>query len=108
MGDGDSETPVTTPRIAQVLLPIRLPEAFDYDEPAGMNLAVGDMVAAPLGPRLLRGVVVGLRDAAGGNRPLRPVAEPVAVTERPLDDALMKLDVLPCAERTGLKTCPYG
>src|SRR5437899_13057412 len=60
-------------RIASVLLPMPLPEAFDYAEPEGMGLDVGDIVAAPLGPRLLRGVVVGLRDAAGGNRPLKPV-----------------------------------
>ena len=60
-------------RIASVLLPLPLPEAFDYAEPDGMSLEVGDQVAAPLGPRLLRGVVVGLREAAGGNRPLKPV-----------------------------------
>ncbi|MFN3521041.1 MAG: primosomal protein N' [Phenylobacterium sp.] len=60
-------------RIASVLLPMPLPEAFDYAEPEGMELGVGDQVAAPLGPRLLRGVVVGLRDATGGNRPLKPV-----------------------------------
>ncbi|HVI31879.1 primosomal protein N' [Phenylobacterium sp.] len=62
-------------RIASVLLPMPLPEAFDYAEPEGMALAVGDQVAAPLGPRLLRGVVVALREGAGGNRPLKPVAE---------------------------------
>ncbi|MFN3512890.1 MAG: primosomal protein N' [Phenylobacterium sp.] len=61
-------------RIASVLLPMPLPEAFDYAEPEGMGLEVGDQVAAPLGPRLLRGVVTGLREAAGGNRPLKPVA----------------------------------
>jgi len=60
-------------RIASVLLPMPLPEAFDYAEPEGMGLEVGDQVAAPLGPRLLRGVVVALREAAGGNRPLKPV-----------------------------------
>jgi primosomal protein N' (replication factor Y) len=60
-------------RIASVLLPMPLPEAFDYAEPEGMSLELGDQVAAPLGPRLLRGVVVGLREAAGGNRPLKPV-----------------------------------
>lgn len=60
-------------RIASVLLPMPLPEAFDYAEPDGMDLSVGDQVAAPLGPRLLRGVVVGLREAAGGNRPLKPL-----------------------------------
>ncbi|MBS0362226.1 MAG: DEAD/DEAH box helicase, partial [Proteobacteria bacterium] len=60
-------------RIASVLLPMPLPEAFDYAEPEGMDLQVGDQVAAPLGPRLLHGVVVGLRDGAGHNRPLKAV-----------------------------------
>ncbi|MBU1375282.1 MAG: primosomal protein N' [Alphaproteobacteria bacterium] len=62
-------------RIASVLLPMPLPEAFDYAEPEGMDLAPGDQVAVPLGPRLIRGVVVQVRDALGGNRPLKPVAE---------------------------------
>jgi len=62
-------------RIVSVLLPMPLPEAFDYAEPEGMDLGLGDIVAAPLGPRLLRGVVTALRDGAGGNRPLKPVAE---------------------------------
>ena len=62
-------------RIAAVLLPLPLPEAFDYAEPDGMGLAVGDHVAVPLGPRMTRGVVAALRDGAGHNRPLKPVAE---------------------------------
>ena len=62
-------------RIASVLIPMPLPEAFDYAEPEGMDLAAGDQVAVPLGPRLIRGVVTALREAAGGNRPLKPVAE---------------------------------
>ncbi|MBL8554460.1 MAG: primosomal protein N' [Phenylobacterium sp.] len=62
-------------RIASVLIPMPLPEAFDYAEPEGMGLEAGDQVAVPLGPRLIRGVVTGLRDATGGNRPLKPVAE---------------------------------
>jgi primosomal protein N' (replication factor Y) (superfamily II helicase) len=62
-------------RIASVLIPsLPLPEAFDYAEPEDMALAVGEVVAVPLGPRLVRGAVVGLRDAAGGNRPLKAVA----------------------------------
>ncbi|MDO9337807.1 MAG: primosomal protein N' [Caulobacter sp.] len=61
-------------RIASVLLPMPLPEAFDYAEPEGMDLAVGDQVAAPLGPRLMRGVVTQVRDGTGGNRPLKPIA----------------------------------
>src|SRR6185437_9347253 len=60
-------------RIASVLLPMPLPEAFDYAEPEGMELSVGDQVAAPLGPRLLRGVVVELREAHGGNRKLKEI-----------------------------------
>jgi primosomal protein N' (replication factor Y) len=61
-------------RIAAVLLPLPLPEAFDYGVPADMTLAVGDIVAAPLGPRVLRGVVTGLRAAGEGGRTLRPLA----------------------------------
>ncbi|MBW8816287.1 MAG: primosomal protein N' [Caulobacterales bacterium] len=65
-------------RIASVLIPMPLPEAFDYAEPEGMGLEPGDQVSVPLGPRLIRGVVVQLREALGGNRPLKPVAERLA------------------------------
>ncbi|MGH6970577.1 MAG: primosomal protein N', partial [Caulobacteraceae bacterium] len=61
-------------RIVSVLIPLPLPEAFDYAEPEGIGLEVGDVVATPLGPRVVRGVVVGLRDAGGVNRALKPVA----------------------------------
>jgi primosomal protein N' (replication factor Y) len=60
-------------RIASILLPLPLPEAFDYAEPEGMELAVGDQVAAPLGPNVMRGVVAAIRDGAGVNRPLKAV-----------------------------------
>ena len=60
-------------RIAQVLLPLPLPEAFDYAEPEGMELKVGDLVAVPLGPRQVSGAVVAIKDAHGHNRPLKPV-----------------------------------
>ena len=63
------------PRIASILLPLPLPEAFDYAEPEGMALAIGEQVVVPLGPRMLAGVVTSLRDAAGHNRPLKPVME---------------------------------
>ena len=62
-------------RVASILLPLPLPEAFDYAEPEGMGLSIGDQVVAPLGPQRLIGVVVALRDAAGHNRPLKPVLE---------------------------------
>jgi len=60
--------------VATVLLPLPLPEAFDYAADDELGLSVGDHVAAPLGPRLVRGVVVALRDGAGVNRPLKSVA----------------------------------
>ncbi len=64
------------PRLAQVLLPLPLPEAFDYAVPDEMGaLAPGDHVAAPLGPRVVRGVVLSVRDAQGVNRPLKPLIE---------------------------------
>ncbi|MFC3071407.1 primosomal protein N' [Phenylobacterium soli] len=75
-------------RIASVLLPLPLPEAFDYAEPEGMELQVGDQVAAPLGPNLMRGVVTGLRDGAGHNRPLKAVQarlEEPALPEKTLE-----------------------
>ena len=62
-------------RIASVILPLPLPEAFDYAEPDGMGLEVGDLVIAPLGPQRLLGVVSGLKEAAGHNRPLKPILE---------------------------------
>jgi primosomal protein N' (replication factor Y) len=80
-----------SPRIASVLLPMPLPEAFDYAEPEGMGLAVGDQVAAPLGPRLLRGVVTALRDGTGGNRPLKPI-------DRRLDDPPLPANTLAFVE----------
>ena len=62
-------------RIASVLLPLPLPEAFDYAEPDGMGLGLGDQVVVPLGPRMMAGVVVELREQHGQNRPLKPVLE---------------------------------
>ena len=60
--------------IARVMLPLPLPEAFDYAADEAMGLAVGDHVAAPLGPRTVRGVVTELRDGHGVNRALKPLA----------------------------------
>ncbi|WP_333805771.1 primosomal protein N' [Phenylobacterium sp.] len=61
-------------RIVSVLLPLPLPEAFDYEEPEGLGLSVGEQVAVPLGARLAPGVVTAVREGAGGNRPLKPVS----------------------------------
>ncbi|MBV9510239.1 MAG: primosomal protein N', partial [Caulobacteraceae bacterium] len=62
-------------RVASVLLPLPLPEAFDYAEPEGMTLSPGDQVIAPLGPRRVAGVVLSVREQPGQNRPLKPVLE---------------------------------
>jgi len=75
------------PFVARVLLPLPLPEAFDYAVPEEISLSVGDHVAAPLGPRLVRGVVTELRDAHGVNRPLKPIAAR-------LDDAALPANTL--------------
>ena len=60
-------------RIAQVLLPLPLPEAFDYEAPDELGVAPGAHVCVPLGPRLSHGVVVETRDGFGVNRPLKAV-----------------------------------
>jgi primosomal protein N' (replication factor Y) len=70
----DSEKAASGGRIVSVLLPLPLPEPFDYVEPVGMRLDEGDLVGVPLGPRTVIGVVSGLRNASGANRPLKPVA----------------------------------
>ena len=74
-------------RIAEVLLPLPVPEAFDYAEPEGMDLSPGALVTVPLGTRTLMGVVAGLRDGTGGNRPLKPVLE--RLPEPPLPPATL-------------------
>jgi len=43
-----------------VRLPLPLTDAYDYRVPAGLTLAAGDFVRAPLGPRRMAGVVWGL------------------------------------------------
>jgi primosomal protein N' (replication factor Y) len=60
-------------RVAQVLIPMPLPEAFDYEAPEGMALEPGDLVAVPLGPRQIAGAVLSVREVPGLNRPLKPV-----------------------------------
>jgi primosomal protein N' (replication factor Y) len=45
------------PETVDVLLPTVFDRALSYRAPAGLELRPGDLVAAPLGPRLLMGVV---------------------------------------------------
>ena len=58
-------------RVASVLLPLPLSEAFDYAVPDGMALEPGEHVVVPLGPRRVRGLVTEVRETTGSNRRLR-------------------------------------
>jgi len=44
-------------RVVDVLVPVALDQAYSYRVPAGLELAPGDVVAVPLGPRECLGVV---------------------------------------------------
>ena len=60
-------------KVASVLIPLPVPEAFDYEAPEGMTLTRGDQVAVPLGPRLIRGVVSEVFETTGSNRRLKAI-----------------------------------
>ena len=62
-------------KVASVLLPLAVPEPFDYEVPGALDVSVGDQVAVPLGPRVIRGVVAEVRDIPGQNRPLKAICE---------------------------------
>ena len=59
--------------IAEVLLPLGLEGAYSYRVPAGLDLAVGDFVVVPLGPRQVIGVVWALTSEASTEKKLRDV-----------------------------------
>lgn len=60
-------------KVASVLIPLPVAEAFDYEAPEGLDVARGDQVAVPLGPRLLRGIVSEVRETTGSNRRLKAI-----------------------------------
>lgn len=62
-------------KVASVLIPLPVPEAFDYEVPEEIDLVRGDQVAVPLGPRLMRGVVAEVRETTGSNRRLKAVEQ---------------------------------
>ncbi len=75
-------------KLASVLIPLPVPEAFDYEVPEALTLARGDQVAVPLGPRLMRGIVSEVRETTGSNRRLKAVdsrLEDPALPERTVD-----------------------
>src|SRR3954454_20714207 len=70
-------------RRVAVLLPLPLPEAYDYKVPAGMDLGEGDYVEVPLGPRHLLGVVWGSCAGEAADSKLRPVSKRFALPPMP-------------------------
>ena len=60
-------------KVASVLIPLPVHEAFDYEVVDGLELARGDQVSVPLGPRLMRGIVAEVRETTGSNRRLKAV-----------------------------------
>jgi len=60
-------------RRASVLLPLPLAEPYDYLVPDGMEVAAGDWVEVPLGPRRLVGVVRGEGGGAVADGLLKPI-----------------------------------
>ncbi len=62
------------PRIADVLIPVAVDTAYSYQAPAGLDLAEGDFVEAPLGARMTIGVVWSLRPVPAGASNLKSVA----------------------------------
>lgn len=60
-------------KVASVLIPLPVHEAFDYEVPEALTVVRGDQVAVPLGPRLIRGVVAEVRETTGSNRRLKAI-----------------------------------
>jgi primosomal protein N' (replication factor Y) len=54
-------------RVADVLIPLALDTAYSYVVPDSLDLADGDVVQVPLGPRETIGVVWDVRDGSGAN-----------------------------------------
>ncbi|OWR21254.1 Primosomal protein N' [Brevundimonas diminuta] len=75
-------------KVASVLIPLPVPEAFDYAVPEALSVVRGDQVAVPLGPRLIRGVVAEVFETTGSNRRLKAVEQVLddpRLPERTLD-----------------------
>ena len=60
-------------KVASVLIPLPVPEAFDYEVPEGVPVSRGDQVKVPLGPRLIKGIVAEVFETTGSNRRLKRI-----------------------------------
>src|SRR5436853_1077328 len=58
-----------------VLFPLPLPEPFDYRAPHAMGLQPGMHVLAPIGPRIVRGVVWNVVENFAGAANLKAIDE---------------------------------
>jgi len=70
-------------KVASVLIPLPVPEAFDYEVPEALAVTRGDQVAVPLGPRLIRGVVADVFETTGSNRRLKAIDSVLGETRLP-------------------------
>ena len=76
------------PVVAEILIPLALDTPYSYVASAGLDLAAGDVVQVPLGPREIVGVVWGVAEMPGGSN-LRPVTGRLPYP--PLSDPLRSL-----------------
>src|SRR5579863_5866426 len=53
----ETSAPASSTRVVDVLVPVALNQTYSYRVPREMELAPGDVVAVPLGPREVVGVV---------------------------------------------------
>ncbi|MCX5495107.1 primosomal protein N' [Kaistia dalseonensis] len=76
-------------RTVSVLLPLAVDGPYTYRQPAGLDLAPGDIVRVPLGPREIIGAVWDdPPDASVGHNRLRPVSH--RYDSPPLDETIRK------------------
>ncbi len=66
-----------------VLFPLPLPEPFDYRAPSSLQIQPGQHVIAPIGPRLVRGVVWGVERNHPGAANLKAIEEVLPGTPVP-------------------------
>jgi primosomal protein N' (replication factor Y) len=65
--------PTQKRRIASILMPMPLPEPFDYEIPDDVHIEPGDHVLAPLGQRTVSGVVWAIGEETNPDRKLKPL-----------------------------------
>ncbi|MBX3493960.1 MAG: primosomal protein N' [Parvibaculum sp.] len=84
-----SASPPATASSVAVLVPLALPEPYDYAVPSGLTLHPGDYVVVPLGAQELIGVVWGAGKGGFDRKKLKAVIE--RFDAPPMPEALMRL-----------------